>query len=287
MFLRNGRNLLVEQPWSLRTYGCATITSNNGGLPETFNNSLILKELNKKKLYLIINKLILNKNLLKKIQLMNFNNVIHRIEHKVKKIDNLKYFFLKPQINIAINKKSKILHISQFDERNDFRLFNISIASKISKGFIRNGHDVINLSYRNYISKNILKNKYNFINNKIEAIIDNYRPSLILLGHNNILSKNLIERVKNKYNLKIALWYEDALGHRGKGPNWRENLDLIEKNNHLIDSYFTTTHPDEIRTVLKKKMNYLPIPVDENIENLNLYKIKDKFKDLFFALNME
>ena len=141
---------------------------------------------------------------------MNFNNVIHIIEHKVKKIDNLKYFFLKPQINIAINKKSKILHISQFDERNDFRLFNISIASKISKGFIRNGHDVINLSYRNYISKNILKNKYNFINNKIEAIIDNYRPSLILLGHNNILSKNLIERVKNKYNLKITLHLLDT-----------------------------------------------------------------------------
>ena len=32
-------------------------------------------------------------------------------------------------------------------------------------------------------------------------------------------------------------------------------------------------------------MNFLPIPVDENIENLKLYKIKDKFKDLFFALS--
>ena len=45
--------------------------------------------------------------------------------------------------------KLKILHISQFDDRNDYRLFNISISSKISKGLIRNGHDVINFSYRN------------------------------------------------------------------------------------------------------------------------------------------
>ena len=35
----------------------------------------------------------------------------------------------------------------------------------------------------------------------------------------------------------------------------------------------------------KKKMNFLPIPVDQNIENLELYKIKEKFKDLFFALS--
>ena len=63
------------------------------------------------------------------------------------------------------------------------------------------------------------------------------------------------------------MWYEDALGHRGKGPNWKNNLSLIEKNNELIDSYFVTTHPDEIKTIItKNKLNYLPIPVDENIE---------------------
>ena len=63
-------------------------------------------------------------------------------------------------------------------------------------------------------------------------------------------------------------------------------MQLIEKNNDLIDSYFTTTHPDEIKTLInKKKLNFLPIPVDENIENLELYKHENKFKDLFFALS--
>ena len=197
----------------------------------------------------------------------------------------LNNFFL-ASIKLFKTKKLKILHISQFDERNDFRLFNISISNKISKGFIRNSHDVINFSYRNYVSKNFFINKYDYLNNKIDRIVNNYRPSLIVLGHNNVLSRNLIEKLKTKYNIKISLWYEDALGHRGKGPNWNENLKLIEENNDLIDSYFTTTHPDEIKTSIKQnKLNYLPIPVDQNIENLDLYKIKDKFKDLFFALS--
>ena len=82
------------------------------------------------------------------------------------------------------------------------------------------------------------------------------------------------------------MWYEDALGHRGKGPNWKKNLNLIEKNNELIDSYFVTTHPDEIKTnILKNKLNYLPIPVDENIENLKVFEYKNRYKDLFFALS--
>ncbi|MDC0151249.1 glycosyltransferase [Candidatus Pelagibacter sp.] len=267
-------------------HGCATITSNKGGLTETFENDLILDKLDVSNLFSLIKKLIQNQNLLKKIQKKNFQNVIHKLKDKVDKIDTLKFHFLRPKFHFIRKKNQKILHISQFDERNDFRLFNISIASKLSKGFIRNGHDVINLSYRNYISKNVLKNKFDFINQKIKSIVDNYRPSLIVLGHNNIISRNLMELIKNKHNIKISLWYEDALGHRGKGPNWNDNLKLIEKNNDLIDSYFTTTHPSEIKTSInKKKLNFLPIPVDENIENLKLYNIENKFKDLFFALS--
>ena len=267
-------------------HGCATITSDRGGLTETFKNDLILEKLDVQSLYNLTKKLINDKKLLKKIQKKNYQNVVHKLQNKVNKLDKLKFFFLNPKLTFIRKKIHKILHISQFDERNDFRLFNISIASKLSKGFIRNGHDIINLSYRNYIGKNILKNRFDVINQKISSIIDNYRPSLVVLGHNNIFYRNILENLKKKYDLKVCLWYEDALGHRGKGPNWKENLKLIENNNDLIDSYFTTTHPSEIKTSInKKKMNFLPIPVDENIENLKLYKIKDKFKDLFFALS--
>ena len=35
----------------------------------------------------------------------------------------------------------------------------------------------------------------------------------------------------------------------------------------------------------QKKMNFMPIPADENIENLEIYNSKDRYKDLFFALS--
>ena len=267
-------------------YGCSTITSKNGGLPETFKNPIFLNKVNKENLFNEIKKLIDNPQLMQKIQKNNFKSVIHTIQKKVIKIDSWKGQNLDFKLNIKKNKSLKILHVSTFDEKNDHRLFNISIANKISKGLIRNNHDVINFNYRAYIKKNLISGKNSLINNKIFNICNNYRPDLIILGHNNVLDTNSIESIKTKYKCKIILWYEDALGHRGKGPNWRENLSLIEKNNLLIDNYFLTTHPSEISTSInKKKMFFLPIPVDENIENLELYKNNYKYKDLFFAFS--
>ncbi len=267
-------------------FGCATITSKRGGLPETFDNTLFINKINHHELSYIIEKLIKNQSLRKSIQKKNWKNVIHNISDHVKKIDNLKYFFLSAKINYNRGVNLKVLHISTFDERSDHRLFNISIANKISKGLIRNNHDVINFSYRNYLSKNFLTKNNKIINNKVNNIVQNYRPNLIVLGHNNILENNTLSEIRSKYNSKIILWYEDALGYRGEGPNWRKNLNLIEKNSELIDQYYLTTHPDEITTSIdRKKLNYLPIPVDPNIENLRIYNYKNRYKDLFFALS--
>ena len=73
-------------------------------------------------------------------------------------------------------------------------MFNISIASKLTNGLIRNNCDVINFSYRNYLSGKIFKN----IDKDILDISSNYRPDLILLGHNNILDKKTLEIFKSK-----------------------------------------------------------------------------------------
>ena len=267
-------------------YGCATITTRNGGLPETFNNELFLEKINDIELYKLIEKLIKNNIYRKRIQKKNFSNVINNINEKVSKLDEFKNHILLPKIFFNKKARLKILHISTFDERSDHRLFNISISQKLSKGFIRNDHDVINFSYRNYLSKNILRHRNEIINNKVINICNHYRPDLLVLGHNNFLYKNNLEKIKYDFKSKIALWYEDALGHKGEGPNWRQNLTLIENNNHYIDNYFVTTHPDEIKTIIsKKKMNFLPIPVDENIENLEIYNSRNRYKDLFFALS--
>jgi len=267
-------------------HGCATITTKNGGLPETFKNDLFLNKINVDELFKLIKKLIVNNKFRLQIQKKNFSNVLHKITNKVRTIDDIKNYYLVTKANLNNGAKIKILHISTFDERNNHRLFNISIAHKLSKGFIRNGHDVINFSYRNYLDKNLLIGRHETVNKKTLSICNNYRPDLVIFGHNNLLYRNNLEKIKTNYKSKIAIWYEDALGYRGGGPNWKQNLSLIEKNSDLIDNYFTTTHPDAIKSKInKKKLNFLPIPVDENIENLKIYEHNNRYKDVFFALS--
>ncbi len=260
-------------------YGCATITSNRGGLRETFDNKLILNNLTSNEIFKKINTLIKDQKILKKFQKENFNNPLHSLDVLCKYLDSVKLNLLEKSFNILKSKGPRVLHISNFNEKNNHRLFNISIASKLSNGFIRNKCDVINFSYRNYLSNNFFPK----LDKDILEICNNYKPDLILLGHNNILKAETLSEIKRNKS-KIALWYEDHVANYG--PNWKTNLNLIEKNHDLIDNYFITTHPSVIKSIIKKdKINYLPIPVDPNIENLKIYENKHRYKDLFFALS--
>ena len=260
-------------------YGCATITSKNGGLIETFNNELILKNISSVELFKFIEKLIQNPKKLRAIMYNNFKNPLHNIENLTTLIDDIKINLLDKKIYIGKSIGPKILHISNFNEKNQQRLFNISIASKLSSGLIRNHCDVINFSYRNFLSHKIFRD----IDQEIINITKNYKPDLILFGHNNILKRASLEFIKEK-KIKTALWYEDHVADNG--PSWKSNLKLIEDNNDLIDKYFITTHPSEIKSKIKKnKLFYLPVPVDKNIENLSIYENKHRYKDLFFALS--
>jgi len=266
-------------------YGCLTITSGTGGLTETSFTPVVLKELTVNNLIKTINFYIKNKTLLKKAQIKNFNNKKISLINEVYKIDSIKNFH--PYLyNYSRNIPLRILHISNFDEKNNYRLFNISISNKLSNGFIKNNHNVINFCYRNFYNKN----RYNLLkedlDKKILEINDNYRPNLILFGHFNELRRETIDQLKRKYKSKIYLWYEDALSNLARGPDWNLNLNLIEKNHDLIDKYYLTTHPDVIKTEIdSKKLNYLPIPADSSIEFLELYKNKIKTNDLFFAFS--
>ena len=240
-------------------YGCATITSKRGGLIETFDNDLLLNKLRSSEIFNKISFLIKNPKKLRKYQIKNFNNPLHVIEKLVDFLNSIKQNLLRKKIFVNKLLGPKILHISNFNEKNNQRLFNISIATKLSNGLIRNRCDVINFSYRNYLSQKIFPN----LDQDILEIVQNYKPDLILLGHNNVLKNNTLEIFKKKQK-KIALWYEDHVVNYG--PNWKANLNLIEKNHHLIDKYFITTHPSEIKSKIPKhKIHFLPIPVDENI----------------------
>ena len=259
--------------------GCAVITSRSGGLSETFDNNLILKKNNPTELIKLITHLIKNKKYLLNIQKKNFKNVIHVPKKSIVAL-NLLRKTLPNSLNINRQRTYKIIHVSNFDIRTSHRLFNLSIAKKISKGLIRNGHDVIDFDYRNHNHKLFDKKS---LDKKVIEITNNYQPDLLLFGHNNCLSRDTINLIKKKYNTKIALWYED---HVMKGdPNFNKNLNLIETNHDLIDQYFITTSPDIIKTrITKSKINFLPIPVDQNIESGFFYE-NEKNSDIFFALS--
>ena len=118
------------------------IITNKGGLPETVTNAKILNKLNVINLERTIKKLIKNKNLRKKLQNLSLKNFYLTHEFITKKIDNFRAEKLQI-INKFNTKKNlinlRILHITNFNERLDGRLF-FNTGRRINNGFIRLGH---------------------------------------------------------------------------------------------------------------------------------------------------
>ncbi len=265
--------------------GCATIISNRGGITETNLNSIILKKLSSSEIYKNIKFLIQNKKITKKIQKNSFNNVIHDLKKNSKKIDIIRdEIFNKFNFYINRNRKLKIIHISNFGQRQANRLYNISIAKKITNGLIRNGNDVINISDRDVVRLNrgIRNINKDYLNNLLLETVDNYKPDAMILGHVNNLNNKTLEIVKKKYkHLKIGQWFEDNLSIKGPDPitNKKNFLKYID----YIDHNFVTSDPRFLK--LNKNCSYLPIPVDENIEYLKCYENKNPIKDVFFTMS--
>ena len=237
----------------------------------------------------LLDKLIQNPKYLKKIQNINFLQQLISTKVETKKLDQLKKLSIDEPEKMQKTNRYNILHIGVFGAKLSYRTFNLSLASKISNGLIRNGHNVINYDYRSqnsHLQNSILKKLVygGQLDEDILSISDNYKPDLILLGHNNRLNRKTILLLKKKYNSKISLWYED---HLTKGdPNFLTNRKLIEKNSDIIDSYFITTHPQHVKTNINKhKINFLPMPVDDSIEKYDFYKHNFKTKDLFFGIS--
>jgi hypothetical protein len=58
------------------------------------------------------------------------------------------------------------------------------------------------------------------------------------------------------------------------------------KYDDFIDHNFITTHPSALQFIKnKEKYSYFPIPVDKNIEKLNIYQNNRAIYDLFFTMS--
>ena len=268
--------------------GCAVIITNKGGLPETVTNAKILKELNVSNLEKVIKNLIENPNLRKEYQRLSLQNFYLTHDYVTQMIDNyrddkLKYYKI---FNIKKSKNNlRILHITNFNERLDGRLF-FNTGRRINNGFIRLGHSVLGFSDRDiqkyYKSFGDLKGAKT-LNDKLKKTCYNYKPDLIILGHADLISAQQISELREDYpNTRFGQWFLDPLNK--KGPDYERNKKRILDKIDVVDASFLTTSPDALNFLKNKKSFFIPNPSDSSFEILNNYKNPCNV-DVFFALS--
>ena len=268
--------------------GCAVIITNRGGLPETVTNAKILKNLSVKSLENSLNELIKKKDLRRKLQNLSIKNfyLTHKFisnlidSYRSEKINKITHFFTKKKLN-----NLRILHITNFNERLDGRLF-FNTGRRINNGFIRLGHSVLGFSDRDiqkyYRSFQDIKGART-LNDKLKKTCYNYKPDVIILGHADLISPQQINELKNDYpNVRIGQWFLDPLNK--KGPDFERNKDRILDKINSVDATFLTTSPSALNFVPKNKCFFIPNPSDKSFETLNNFN-KSCNVDVFFALS--
>ncbi len=268
--------------------GCAVIISNRGGLPETITDGIILRKLNSNEIYLAIKKLITNKKYLKDLQNNSYKNFYLTDKFISNKIDNYRNDIYKYNKTYLYNSKFKndklkILHITNFNERHNGRLF-YNTGKRINNGFIRLGHSVLEFSDRDivsyYRSLNDLKGQKK-LNSKLLEVISNYVPDLIVLGHADLIKLETLDYIKKNYpNIKICQWFLDRMDEQ-----WANNKKRFLDKIRLMDFSFCTSDPYSLRFGKNDNILYMPNPVDESFEVLKNYENKFFNNDVFFAMS--
>ena len=267
--------------------GCATIISNRGGLKETTDTAIVLKNLSPIELYNEIKKLIITNKKREALQSLSRKKVKHLIKDNTKIIDQLRESCV-PFFNVnMIKKKLKIINLYNQGQKLNHRLYNISLGKKFTNGFVRNGHDVLEISDRDFVrnnrSFNLIQNQNNFQKFLVETF-KNYNPDLLFFGHTNNISLNTIEEIKSvNKNLIISQWNEDpVMSSLDYSKKNLLNLNLYSK---IVDHNFITTHPSILKNKTNyKNFNFFFVPVDRNIECFDVYKMRPK-RDLFYAMS--
>ena len=268
--------------------GCAVIITNKGGLPETVTNAKILKALSIKNLEYNIIKLIEDKEMRLKLQKLSIKNFYLTHKYVTKKIDLYRSEKLKT-LSLFSTKKDRsnlrILHITNFNERLDGRLF-FNTGRRINNGFIRQGHSVLGFSDRDI--QKYYKSIADFkgakkLNDKLKKTCYNYKPDLIILGHADLISADQIAELKDDYpNTKIGQWFLDPLNKNG--PDFERNKSRILDKIKFVDASFLTTSPDVLSFLNKDNSFFIPNPSDKSFEILNNFN-KPCNVDVFFALS--
>ena len=264
---------------------CLPIISNKAGLNESKEIAYILKNNTSEELFKILKKLTRNNNLRKKLQHKYYLNNKFFIKKTSSQLDLIRSNFLINKNKIKIHKKLKILHIANFNELSDGRLF-YSFSNKLNNGFLKEGHIVQTISDRLFLkyNKSFLR-PYRDTKNlslKILNTIKNFSPDLLILGHVSNIEKNVFDYCKSK-NIKIANWFIDSVSNEFlKGDKKKQFNNLITN----VDKCFITSSP-EIFNKKKyfKKIKFIPNPVDSSIDQFRNYENLNLENDVFLAIS--
>jgi hypothetical protein len=267
---------------------CATVISNRGGLPETTDHCIILKNLNSDELFFELKKLIDDNKFRKKLQNDGFKNVKHLIKDNSHLIDQIRDNVVQKFNLNFIRNKLRIINIYNTGQKLNHRLYNISLGKKFTNGFIRNGHDVLEMSDRDFIRQNrnlsLINSEKKFQHYLIESF-KNYNPDFLFFGHTKNIENNTIEKFRSlNKNLIISQWNEDPIM---PSLNYsKTNIKNISRYANLVDHNFITTDPNVFKKQNSKVKNihFFFVPVDQNIECFDVYKL-NPLKDIFYAMS--
>jgi glycosyltransferase involved in cell wall biosynthesis len=269
--------------------GCAVIISNKGGLPETVTNYKLLNNLDPNELFKKIDNLIGNLKERKKLQKLSIKNFFLTHKHVSNLIDNYRDEKLQLVNFFYTNKKRKslrILHVTNFNERLDGRLF-FNTGRRINNGFVRLGHSVLGFSDRDIVK--YYKSYKDFtgsstLNEKLKLTCYNYKPDMLVLGHCDLINAQQLGQLRSDYpNMRIAQWFLDPLNKNG--PDFERNKKRILDKSEFVDTNFITTSPDALKFLPSFVNNFfIPNPTDPSFETLDNFK-KPCNIDVFFALS--
>ena len=221
------------------------------------------------------------------LQKKSYENFFLTNKYISRKIDiyrsNLLDVKFNTNINSILKSKLKIIHITNFNERHNGRLF-YNTGKRINNGLVRLGHSVLEFSDRDILSNHRKLNDLNgakYLNNKLLKVIGNYIPDLIILGHADLIDIQTLKTIKEYFpNIRISQWFLDRMD-----SHWLFNKKRFINKIDIMDASFCTTDPSVLKFDRTKPIFYIPNPVDESFEKLKNFNHKKLKNDVFFAMS--
>ena len=176
----------------------------------------------------------------------------------------------------------KILHIANFGFNKQGAHFYCT-DRKLSAGLIENGHFVYDFSFRDMARMGtIFKTKKlgaSWANKEILKIVENLEPELVLIGHSDLMSPDVLKQIKQRYpQTKIAFWYVDPLYLEHK-------LGFVHAFAPYLDAIFCTTGGAYLEKLKQPHLSvaYMPNVGHANVERLQQFNVEQTENEFIFC----